>query len=148
MNLQIVPLKKTNMPQANIEAILTNLAKTKSNLELATTQELLDTTDEESFDGFLKTLVEMEENQQNDSPENDEPRITKDIEQLIEEDIEEAETFSLHVNDASIEPVNLNENLEQDMERNIANLIAEIRRNPDVGNHNNIDNRHIDTEFT
>ena len=50
--------------------------------------------------------------------------------------------------DAGIEPVNLNENLEQDMERNIANLITEIRRNPDVGNHNNIDNRLIDTDFT
>ena len=104
-------------------------------------------TDEGSFEGYLTNLVEKEENHQDSSPENDEPRITKDNEQLIEEDIEETETFSLHVKDAGIKPVNLNENLE-DMERNIANFITEIRRNPDYDNHNNIDNRHIDIEFT
>ena len=48
--------------------------------------------------------------------------------------------------DTVIEPVNWN--LDLDIEGNITNLIAKIRRNPNIDHHNNIDSRHIGTEFT
>ena len=77
INSQIVPPEKTNTPQHDIEAMLTNLVPTTNNLQLATSQDLLDTTDKGSFEGFLTNYVDKEENQQNNSPENGKPRFAK-----------------------------------------------------------------------